>query len=307
MRVDSTLRAAGVSKRYGRKQVLSHVELTVEPGIHGLLGNNGAGKSTLMKILATVLPPTAGSVTFAGLSRPRDDQRIRECLGYLPQKFGLLEHLSAEEFLYYAAVMKGGRPRDDEAYAPLYWLQQVGLADEARDRIRTFSGGMKQRLAIAQALMGRPRLLILDEPTAGLDPDERVRFRSLLQEIGRHATVLLSTHIVSDVEQVASVITIMHGGRLIAHGSPEALAERARGLVYELTLSREDWERDRDRWMRRGERSEGGVVASIRQEDNDVRMRILTTDPPKGAVPVDRPGLEDGYLVYTAYGPGSTR
>ena len=295
--MDKELVAQGISKRYGRKTVLDHVDLAVQPGIHGLLGNNGAGKSTLIKILATAAPPSQGSVQYGTLQRPRNDHQIRQQLGYLPQQYGLLEHLTAREYLLYAARMKGGSPKSD-VFSPDKWLRQVGLQDYASRRIRGLSGGMKQRLAIAQAMMGAPSLLILDEPTAGLDPDERVRFRNLIQEFSREATVLLSTHIVSDVEHIAQHISIMHRGHILAHGSPEELANRAVGRLYEIMLSTADWEFQRATWMDRHELTHG-VVAGIIQELGGVRIRLVSDTPPPNATPVDEPGLEDGYLVCT--------
>lgn len=299
--MNKELVAESITKKYGRKTVLEGVDLVVGPGIHGLLGNNGAGKSTLIKILATVIPASHGVVRYGQFLRPRQDHQIRQCLGYLPQQYGLLEHLTPREYLSYAARMKGGSPHD-ERFSPDYWLHQVGLEAVAGRGIRGLSGGMKQRLAIAQAMMGDPSLLILDEPTAGLDPDERVRFRNLIQEYGREATVLLSTHIVSDVEHMAQQITIMHQGHIVAAGPPQELADRARGRLYEVTLSTDDWEVQRAHWMDRHRSPTEGVVAGIIQESGGVRIRLVSDAPPPTASPVLEPGLEDGYLVCTTLG-----
>lgn len=299
--IATELVAEGITKNYGRKTVLDNVDLVIGSGIHGLLGNNGAGKSTLIKILATVAPASHGVVRYGQFVRPRQDHQIRQYLGYLPQQYGLLEHLTPREYLSYAARMKGGASHD-ERFSPDYWLHQLGLEAVAGRGIRGLSGGMKQRLAIAQAMMGDPSLLILDEPTAGLDPDERVRFRNLIQEFGRDATVLLSTHIVSDVEHMAQQITIMHQGHIVAQGSPQEIADRARGRLYEITLSTEDWEFQRAHWMDRYQSSAQGVVAGIIQETGGVRIRLVSDTPPPKASPVLEPGLEDGYLVCTTLG-----
>ena len=300
------LTARNVSKRYGPKTALDNVDLTAGPGIHGLLGSNGAGKTSLIKILATVLPPSGGVVEFSGLRRPYDDDRIRRVLGYLPQNYGLLEHLSAEEFLRYAAVMKGGSPDGmDEAFSPGYWLYQVGLEENGRRRIRGFSGGMRQRLALAQAFMGYPSLVILDEPTAGLDPDERMRLRSLVQEVSRSVAVVLSTHIVSDLETVAESVTILDQGRVVAVGSPPTLAERARGLVYEMERTPEEWEAERPAFIARDVPSRRGVVIDLHPVGDHLVVRLLAHDPPPDAKPVDTLTLEDGYAACTAFGTSS--
>ncbi len=295
----TALTGHGVSKRFGKKWAVENVDITVGVGIHGLLGNNGAGKSTLIKILATLIPPSRGSVRFGSLIRPRHDHFIRKQLGYLPQQYGLMEHLTAREYLFYACRMKGGTSHDMD-FSPDSWLERVGLQDAAHLRVRRLSGGMKQRLAIAQAFMGRPRLVILDEPTAGLDPDERVRFRNLLQEVGQTAAVLLSTHIVSDVEQVAQSLTIMHLGHVVATGDAEGITARAHGRVYELTLSQAEWESQRAFWMDRHGPTPKGVVANIVQDHGSVRIRLVSDDPPVQAHAVDDVGLEDGYLATTA-------
>lgn len=296
------LTARNVSKRYGRNTALANVDFAAGPGIHGLLGSNGAGKTSLMKILATVLPPSGGLVEFSGLRRPFDDDRIRQTLGYLPQNYGLLDHLTAEEFLRYAAIMKGGSPDGvDEAFSPQYWLHQLGLADHAHARIRGFSGGMRQRLAVAQALMGYPSLVILDEPTAGLDPDERMRFRHLLQDVSRSAAVVLSTHIVGDLENSAEAVTILDQGQVVAVGSPQTLAERARGLVYEVDRTPDEWDTERAAFIARDAESRRGVVIDLHPVDGHLVIRLLAEDPPRDAKPVTVLTLEDGYAACTAF------
>ncbi|MCL6596256.1 MAG: ATP-binding cassette domain-containing protein [Firmicutes bacterium] len=297
------LRCRSVTHRYGRRIALTGIDLTVGTEIYGLLGNNGAGKSTLMKIVGTAMLPTSGEVVFETWRRPKDDLRIRAELGYLPQIFGLPGHVTAREYLRYAAVMKGLDPRHPDA-SPDHALERVGLAAAADRRISAMSGGMRQRLGIAVAFLGRPRLLVLDEPTAGLDPDERVRFRHLIREAQATAAVLFSTHIVSDVERDATRVGIMHAGAIVAEGRPGELAERARGSVFEVRVDREAWRRLAPSWMRRERdpRAWPGVIASVTegQDPEAVTVRVVSTAPPRGdATPVS-PSLEDAYLLFTA-------
>src|SRR5579864_1299437 len=220
----------------GGVQALCGFSIARGPGILGLLGPNGAGKSTLMRILATVTRPTAGRVLWQGQDVVAHPQELRRVLGYLPQDFGVYPNLSAREFLAYLAAVKGlagrrARARVDEL------LELVNLTAAGRRPLGSFSGGMRQRVGIAQALLDDPRLLIVDEPTAGLDPEERVRFRGLLSDLAGERVVILSTHIVSDVEAVASEIAIIDRGRLVAHGAPEALLRTVEGRVWEWTVA----------------------------------------------------------------------
>lgn len=205
-----------VTKQYGPKIAVDRISLTLTPGVTGLLGANGAGKTTLMRMLCGILRPTSGSISLDGLDVSTEGYRA--VLGYLPQDFGYYPSFSALDFLLYLGALKG-MERKQAKERSLELLEVVGLSEVARKKIRTFSGGMKQRLGIAQALLNRPKLLILDEPTAGLDPKERVRFRTLIQEQGKDSIVLLSTHIVSDVEHIAGRILMVKDGQLIYDGS----------------------------------------------------------------------------------------
>ena len=206
--------------RYGRRTVLNGLDLTLGPGVHGLLGPNGAGKTTLMRVLATVARPTSGSVRLLGT----DDLRtIRRQLGYLPQTFGFYPRFTAREFVEYFAWLKE-MPRHRIPVAVDRALERVGLLDRADDRMRTLSGGMQRRVGIAQAIVNDPRLLLLDEPTAGLDPEQRVEFRALLRELGVDACVLVSTHLVEDVAMACQQVSLVDGGRLVFTGTPEGLA-----------------------------------------------------------------------------------
>lgn len=204
-----------VSKQYKNKIAVDRISLTLSEGVHGLLGENGAGKTTLMRMLCGILTPDSGTVTFDGMDV--SEEAYRAHLGYLPQDFGYYPEFSAADFLRYLAALKG-IPKQKAKQKASELLALVSLSDVARKKIKTFSGGMKQRLGIAQALLNDPKLLILDEPTAGLDPGERVRFRSLIETLGKNSIVLLSTHIVSDIEHIADQVLIMRQGQLIYQG-----------------------------------------------------------------------------------------
>src|SRR3984957_18656672 len=281
----------GVSKQYaGKVWGLRDLRLELGPGVLGLLGPNGAGKSTLMRILATVTQPSEGRVLWNDGDIVRSPDPLRAVLGYLPQDFGVYPHLTALEFLEYLAAAKGldsatARRRIDEL------LAVVNLGD-ARDRqLGGFSGGMKQRVGIAQALLNDPQLLIVDEPTAGLDPEERVRFRNLLSELSGERIVILSTHIVSDVEAVATDIAILAHGRLLAHGSPESILDSVNGQVWELVVPSGDLPTLRQRYP----------ISSTAHRSDGVHVRIVSPAPPMmPGVRVARPleaSLEDAYLA----------
>jgi len=275
-----------VSKHYKRKAwALREFSLQLGPGVVGLLGPNGAGKSTLMRIIATVSKPSDGLVTWNGVDTAADPDAIRATLGYLPQDFGVYPNLTPVEFLGYLAAAKGlpfshARQRIDEL------LVLVNLT-EVRDRpVGSFSGGMRQRVGIAQALLNDPRLIVVDEPTAGLDPEERVRFRDLLTNLSGDRIVLLSTHIVSDVEAVATSIALIAGGQLIRHAAPESLLRDLDGRVWEWVVASEDVEAVRRDWL---------VTGTTRRADG-VHLRIVSPEPPRPDARPLPPVLEDVYL-----------
>ncbi len=280
-------------KTYAREAVpaLATVSLDIGAGIFGLLGPNGAGKSTLMRILATLVEPSAGTVTVAGHDVRRERAAIRRLLGYLPQEFGFYPRLTAYETLDYLALLSGlgreRRARIDEA------LSLVNLREVAGKRVGTFSGGMKQRLGIAQALLNRPRVLILDEPTAGLDPVERVRFHTLLAELAGRSTVLLSTHIVADVASTSSDLAVLQKGRIVYHGTPAGLAAQALGHVWAATIAPDH--------LPAIERT--CTVAAATATAAGLEARLVGTPPAGLAVRPLPPTLEDGYLVLV--GPGA--
>lgn len=204
-----------LTKQYKNKIAVDRLSFTLKKGVTGLLGANGAGKTTLMRMISGILVPTSGDITYDGM--PVSEEKYRDVLGYLPQDFGYYPEFSGRDFIMYFSALKGldnraAKARCDEL------LEIVGLSDVAKKKIKTYSGGMKQRLGIAQALINRPEVLILDEPTAGLDPKERVRFRNLIEEIGKESIVLLSTHIVSDIEYIADRVIMMRSGQIIWQG-----------------------------------------------------------------------------------------
>ncbi|MDE6675022.1 MAG: ABC transporter ATP-binding protein [Acetatifactor sp.] len=207
-----------VSKQYQNKIAVDRISLKLQRGVYGLLGANGAGKTTLMRMICGILQPTSGTITFDGLDVSCED--YRSILGYLPQDFGYYPDFTGIDFLLYMAALKG-LPKAHARRRASQLLELVDLQDKARKKVRTYSGGMKQRLGIAQALLNEPKLLVLDEPTAGLDPKERVRFRNLIAEIGKDNIVLLSTHILSDIEHIADTVLMMKNGQLIYQGRHE--------------------------------------------------------------------------------------
>jgi ABC-type multidrug transport system ATPase subunit len=275
-----------VTKHYKRKRwALREFSLQLGPGVIGLLGPNGAGKSTLMRILATVSKPTEGRVTWNGVDAAADPDAIRRTLGYLPQDFGVYPHLTPVEFLGYLAAAKGlsvahARQRIDEL------LVLVNLTEVASQPLGGFSGGMRQRVGIAQALLNDPRLVVVDEPTAGLDPEERARFRDLLTDLSGDRIVLLSTHIVSDVEAAATSIALIAGGQLIRHAAPETLLRDVDGRVWECVVGSDDVEVIRREWL---------VTGTVRRADG-VRVRIVSSEPPRPDARPLAPTLEDVYL-----------
>ena len=284
------LQIENLSKTYrGNLRALRDFQLQMGPGVLGLLGPNGAGKSTLMRILATITQPTAGRALWNGTDIARDPDALRAVLGYLPQDFGVYPNLSAAEFLEYLAAVKGiGAASARRRVAEL--LELVNLAGVARRSLGGFSGGMRQRVGIAQALLNDPKLLIVDEPTAGLDPEERVRFRNLLSELSGERIVLLSTHIVSDVEAVATSIALIAGGRLVAHGAPEALLARVNGKVWEVVVASGELPALRQRHL----------VSNTAHRSDGVHARVVADAAPAPGARAVEPSLEDAYLAALA-------
>lgn len=275
-----------VSKTYADgTQAVKGISLTISEGLVGLLGPNGAGKSTLMRLIATITEPTSGTVRWNGTDIAEAPVALRRVLGYLPQDFGVYPELTAEEFLEYMAALKG-LPANATRRRIDTLLGVTGL-DDARDRpLGDYSGGMTQRAGIACALLNDPDLLVADEPTVGLDPEERVRFRNLLADLAEERVVLLSTHIVSDVEATATRLAIMHDGRLAATAAPEQLIDRVRGHVWEWTIDRGTLEAVRDRYP---------VTRATRRPEG-VRVHAVVPQRPAEAADPAEPTLEDAYL-----------
>lgn len=281
----SRLEIRGVSKRYGDLWALRGVHLEVDRGVLGLLGPNGAGKSTLMRIVATLSRPSDGEVRWEGRPLSEEPDRLRAVLGYLPQEFGLYPRLTAREFLRYLAAAKGlaAGERIEEL------LSLVGLRQVANRKLDTYSGGMRQRVGIAQALLNDPEVLIVDEPTVGLDPEERARFRSLLTELSENRIVLLSTHIVSDVEAAAERIAVLDEGVLRADARPEELLAYVQGRVWTLVAPTD----------RLPELRSSHPVSSAVHRADGAHVRLLAEEPPAPDAEPAAPRLEDAYLWIT--------
>lgn len=275
-----------VTKRYRDKMAAADVSLTLTPGVWGLLGANGAGKTTLMRMLAGILRPTEGQILCDGVEIGALGAAYREKLGYLPQEFGFYPEFTVQDYLEYMAALKG-LPRAEAARQIDALLERVSLAEVRRKKIVKLSGGMKRRVGIAQALLNDPEILILDEPTAGLDPGERVRFRNLLSEFAQDRIVLISTHIVSDVEYIAAENAVMKDGKIIAVDTTEGLVQQIEGKVWQGSAPAEEL----PRWEHCLQ------VVNLRNEtDGTVALRYLAEAPQlPGSIPA-RPKLEDLYL-----------
>ena len=275
-----------LTKQFGSKIAVDRVSATLTPGVTGLLGANGAGKTTLMRMVCDVLRPTSGQVLLDGQDTVEMGDDYRALLGYLPQDFGCYPDFSALDFLCYMATLKGFGNRDGRARS-MQLLEEVGLADEVRRKVKTFSGGMKQRLGIAQAMLNDPGILVLDEPTAGLDPKERVHFRNLIAGFAQNKIVILSTHIVSDVEFIANRILVMRQGAFVLDGSPERVVVQAAGKVWECHVDARQAE----------EMASGMTVANVRYAaDGHAVVRVVADELPMGGATPVEPTLEDLYL-----------
>ena len=272
----------------GPVAALQGVSLEVPKGMFGLLGPNGAGKTTLMRIVAGLLEPTSGTVLFDGEDVVADPRRIRKQLGYLPQDFGFYPHLSGAAMLRFLLVLKGVRAPQGLTRLAAQLLDRVNLSYAAKRKVKGYSGGMRQRLGIAQALAGDPRLLVVDEPTAGLDPEERIRFYRLLAELAEDRTVLLSTHIVEDISVLCPRLAIMSQGRFVADTTPAEARDRLAGTIFQGAVDKEELA-DIDRRHR-------VTQAVLMEGSNQVRIHLSEGPPPEGFETVP-PTLEDAYLL----------
>lgn len=282
------LEIRNLTKQYGKKVAVNHLNLSLKKGVYGLLGANGAGKTTLMRLICGIQTPTSGKITLNGRRIEVLGENYRKYLGYLPQQFPYYPDFSALDYLLYIAALKGLDEKTAKEKSKEL-LETVGLTKNSRQKIRTFSGGMKQRLGIAQAMLNDPRILVLDEPTAGLDPKERVRFRNLISAFSKERIVILSTHIVSDVEFIAEKIIMMKSGRILHYGRPREITSEIRGKVWECTVPSEKAEQYTAQFN----------VSNLRNVDNNQTiLRIISRELPlNGALQVE-PNLEDLYLYY---------
>ena len=277
----------------GPVAALQGVSLDVSKGMFGLLGPNGAGKTTLMRIVAGLLEPTSGKVVFNDEDIVDDPRRIRRQLGYLPQDFGFYPHLSGEAMLRFLLVLKGVQAPQGLKKLAAELLERVNMSHAAKRKVKGYSGGMKQRLGIAQALAGNPALIIVDEPTAGLDPEERIRFYRLLAELAEDRTVLLSTHIVEDISVLCPRVAIMYDGRFVADTTPGEARDRLAGTIYQGAVAKED--------LPEIERRYRITQAILIEGRNQVRVHLPPEEAAQGAVPEGfepvPPTLEDAYLL----------
>jgi ABC-type multidrug transport system ATPase subunit len=280
-----------LSKTYkGNIHALRGINLEIGSQMFGLLGANGAGKTTLMRIIAGLIQPSAGKVTVMGhdISTAKGKRLVREHLGYLPQEYGLYLNLTGAEFLDYMAILKGIKNRQVRRQQVDTVLEKVRLSEVAHRQIKTYSGGMRRRIGIAQALLGHPDLLIVDEPTVGLDPEERVHLRNILADMAQTSTIILSTHIVEDINQSCNDLVVILKGQILFRGSPQAMIAQVRGKVWHIVTN--------------GERPDHGLsVVSTLQVQQGVQYRVIgEPDPVYNAVSVE-PSLEDGYMWLTRH------
>ena len=280
------LKTIGLTKKFGSKTAVNALNITLTNGVYGLLGANGAGKTTLMRLLCNIQTPTSGKILLNGRNIVELGEKYRNLLGYLPQHFGYYPDFSAYDFLIYVSALKGldekaARKKSKEL------LEAVDLSRESKHKIKTFSGGMKQRLGIAQAMLNDPRILILDEPTAGLDPKERIRIRNLISEVAKDKIVIIATHVVTDVEFIAKEIVMLSNGKIIRSGSPSKLLQELDGKVWNIFLSDNEIDEVNTGYkVSNISRDADGVIARIIADSYDGRWQ-------KEAV---RPNLEDLYL-----------
>jgi ABC-type multidrug transport system ATPase subunit len=274
----------------GGVRALNAVNLEIPNGMFGLLGPNGAGKSTLMRCIATLQTPTSGSIQFGSIDVIKEPERLRQVLGYLPQDFGVYPRVSAYDMLDHMAVLKGVTGRGERRETVEALLNQVNLWAVRKKAIAGFSGGMRQRFGIAQALIGQPSLLIVDEPTAGLDPEERNRFLNLLADVGENIVVILSTHIVEDVSDLCPRMAIIAGGQIVGQGAPSELIAALKGKIWKKTIAKSELESYRQKY----------TVISTRLFGGNTVIHIASgSDPGDGFTSVDA-GLEDVYFATLA-------
>lgn len=283
-RNEMEIRIEGLEKYYGKKHALKNVTLTIPSGMFGLLGRNGAGKTTLMKVLATLIGKQGGKVTVCGIP-VEEAARIRRITGYLPQEFSMYPNMGVYEAMDYLGALSKMPKKVRKERIPVL-LEKVNLQEHYRTKIRALSGGMKRRLGIAQAILHDPKVLIVDEPTAGLDPEERVRFRNLLCEIAEDRIVILSTHIVGDIEATCEQIAIMDEGEIYYNGMVMDLLRMTEGKVYTAQISRKELAKMKENY----------VLTSMLTQGNNVMVRFLSEQKPQVEASACEPGVEDAYM-----------
>lgn len=284
-----------LSKHYGKKTALENVSVTIHSGMYGLLGRNGAGKTSLMRILATLSEPSSGKVSMNGIPI-KETGKIREMVGYLPQDFSFYRNMSVYGAMDYLGLLSN-IPDKVRKERMLTLLEQVNLKEDMRTKVKALSGGMKRRLGIAQALLHNPQILIVDEPTAGLDPEERIRFRNLLSEFAEDRIVILSTHISSDVESCCESIGVLNNGKMIWNGSTEELVRQAEGKVYLISAAKKQ-----DKYIK-----EKYAVLNIISSQSGTQYRVLSDTTPKEKHILQNPTLEDGYMYLLSQTDGGVQ
>lgn len=276
-----------LTKKFSGTEAVSSVSYTFSEGVYGLLGVNGAGKTTLMRMMCGLLHPSEGKITCNGEDIFRMEETYRQRLGYLPQEFGFYPEFSVYDYLMYIASLKGLRPAVAKRRIEIL-LSQVGMKSQKHKKMKKLSGGMKRRVGIAQAMLNNPEILILDEPTAGLDPNERIRFRNLISELSKDRMVLLSTHIVSDIEYIADQILLMEGGKLRAAGSSEALLLQMPERVWSVMVSKEEMQTYMKQYK----------ISNVKNVSGGVKLRILSEQKPAKNAVQETAILEDLFLDY---------
>ena len=288
------LKLNDLTKKFGDFTAVDHVNLTMTNGVYGLLGVNGAGKTTLMRMLCTLIKPTSGSITYKGKNILDLDGKYRQLLGYLPQEYGFYPEFTVQDYLLYIASIKGIRPAVAKARTKEL-IQKVGLAKAAKKKMKTLSGGMKRRAGIAQAMLNDPRILILDEPTAGLDQNGKIRIPNLISELSEERLVLLSTHIVSDIEYIANEIWLMKDGRIIRRGTLDKIIQSMPEIVWICYVRKEKATSMIKKYK----------ISNMKAEGDRVELRIVSSQQPfPDATPV-KPTLEDAFLYYFGEKAGS--
>ena len=281
------LKLTNLTKQFGNFMAVDHINLTMTNGVYGLLGVNGAGKTTLMRMICTLLHPTEGEITLNGKNIFKMDGDYRNLLGYLPQEFGFYPEFTVKDYLFYIAALKGIRPAVAKKRVREL-IAKVGLAKKENVKMKKLSGGMKRRAGIAQAMLNNPKILILDEPTAGLDPNERIRFRNLISELSEERIVLLSTHIVTDIEYIANYILLMKAGKLVHQGRADEIINAMPVSVWKCYVEKTEIPALMKKYK----------ISNMKAEEQGVELRIISNDMPCVDAKCVEASLEDVFLYY---------